>query len=77
MIVSCLININPIVNPNIVGYREKLFYRCKQLKREGKIKDVFTDQGDIKIVLATEGDDKVVKSIWTDKDLDKIIESES
>lgn len=34
----------------IIGYREKLFVKCKLLKKDGLIKDVFTERGDIKVM---------------------------
>ena len=54
------------------GYREKLFFKCKQLKRDGVIKDVYTDSGDIKVVLVIGDGDTEEKNIWSDKDIDQL-----
>ena len=54
------------------GYREKLFFKCKQLKRDGVIKDVYTDSGDIKVVLVMGDGDTEEKNIWSDKDIDQL-----
>ena len=54
----------------LTGYREKLFVRCRQLKKEGVIKEVFTDKGDIKIILEAADGQTEQKSIWSDKDLE-------
>ena len=57
------------------GYREKLFAKCKLLKKDGLIKEVFTERGDIKVVITLEEGDTEERSVWTDKDLD-ILEEE-
>ena len=54
------------------GYREKLFFKCKQLKRDGVIKDVYTDSGNIKVVLVMGDGDTEEKNIWSDKDIDQL-----
>ena len=43
---------------------------ARQLKKEGAIKEVFTDKGDIKIILETADGQNEQKSIWSDKDLE-------
>ena len=42
-----LVFLNILIN---TGYREKLFVKCKLLKKDGLIKDVFTERGDIKVM---------------------------
>ena len=57
-----------------VGYREKLFARCKLLKKDGLIKEVFTERGDIRVVITLEEGDTEERSVWTDKDVDSLEE---
>ena len=61
----------------LTGYREKLFVKCRQFKKEGALKEVFTDKGDIKIIIETEDGQTEQKSIWSDKDLEPFEKKES
>ena len=45
-----IISIIFFLNKFFIGYREKLFVKCKLLKKDGLIKDVFTERGDIKVM---------------------------
>ena len=55
----------------LTNYREKLYFKCRQLKKDGKIKDVFTENGDIKIMISNADGEMEEKNVWSDKDLEQ------
>lgn len=54
------------------GYREKLYVRCKQLKREGVFKDVFTRTGDVTVLLVTADGDTEEIVVTSEKEIDEL-----
>ena len=56
----------------LTGYREKLYMRCRQLRREKVLKDVFTDCGDVTVVFQSEDGDLTTRIVHSDKEIDRI-----
>lgn len=54
------------------GYREKLYIRCRHLKKEKFLSDVFTECGDVTVVFQSEDGEKQTKIVTSEKELDKI-----
>ena len=55
----------------LTTYREKLYFKCRQLKKDGKIKEVFTESGEIKIIVSKGDGETEVKNVWSDKELEQ------
>ena len=56
----------------LTGYREKLYMRCRQLRREKVLKDVFTDCGDVTVVYESQEGEQRTRIVQSDKDIDRI-----
>ena len=56
----------------LTGYREKLYMRCRQLRREKVLKDVFTDCGDITVVYESQDGEQRTRIVQSDKEIDRI-----
>ena len=56
----------------LTGYREKLYMRCRQLRREKVLKDVFTDCGDVTVVYESQEGEQRTRIVHSDKEIDRI-----
>ena len=56
----------------LTGYREKLYMRCRQLRREKVLKDVFTDCGDVTVVFECQDGEQITRIVHSDKEIDRI-----
>ena len=56
----------------LTGYREKLYMRCRQLRREKVLKDVFTDCGDVTVVFECQDGEQRTRIVHSDKEIDRI-----
>ena len=56
----------------LTGYREKLYMRCRQLRREKVLKDVFTDCGDVTVVFESQDGEQRTRIVHSDKEIDRI-----
>ena len=56
----------------LTGYGEKLYVRCRQLRREKVLKDVFTDCGDITVVYESQDGEQRTRIVQSDKEIDRI-----
>ena len=56
----------------LTGYREKLYMRCRQLRREKVLKDVFTDCGDVTVVYDSQDGEQRTRIVHSDKEIDRI-----
>ena len=65
------VTIRPLTLHSLQGYREKLYMRCRVLKKGKLLKDVFTDCGDVTVVFELDGEQET-KVVHSEKEIDKI-----
>ena len=54
------------------GYREKLYLRCRHLKKEKLLQEVFTESGDVTVVMELEEGKLQTNIVTSEKEIDKI-----